>query len=66
MCGHRLHGRMNSTSGVSTATLEAIEHSVMSATFVGRLVFTQLIIAEVEPGEVGGLDARRAGTRDAR
>ena len=49
MCGHRLHGRMNSTSGVSTATLEAIEHSVISATFCGRLVFTQLIIAEVEP-----------------
>ena len=49
MCGHRLHGRMNSTSGASTATLEAMEHSVMSATFVGRLVFTQLIIAAVEP-----------------
>ena len=49
MCGQRLHGRTNSTSGASTATFAAIEHSVTSTTLRGRLFFTQLIIAAVEP-----------------
>ena len=66
MCGHRLHGRMNSTSGVSTATLEAIEHSVTSMTFCGRLVLTHLIMAEVEPVKSAAFDhfGRALGMRD--
>ena len=49
MCGQRLHGRMNSTSGYSTATLSLIEHSVIITTRRGRASPTWRIIAEVEP-----------------
>src|SRR6185503_17543001 len=35
ICGHRLQGRTNSTSGCSTATLSLIEHSVTITTRCG-------------------------------
>ena len=35
MCGQRLHGRTNSTSGCCTETLSLIEHSVSSTTRAG-------------------------------
>src|SRR6266404_9770521 len=49
MCGHRLHGRTISTSGISAWTLSAIEHSVIITTRLGRLLRTQLIMCAVEP-----------------
>ena len=49
MWGHRLHGRMNSTSGVSAATLSLIEHSVTIMTWAGRFSFTYRIIDDVDP-----------------
>ncbi len=66
MCGQRLQGRTNSTSGVSAATLDAIEHSVTSTTFAGRLVFDPVDHGRRRAGEVGGFDhVRRAlGMRD--
>ena len=35
MCGHKLHGLMNSTFGFSTCILSLIEHSVTIITFFG-------------------------------
>ena len=40
MCGHRLQGRTNSVSGASQATLSAMEHSVISTTFLGLFSIT--------------------------
>src|SRR5258706_9118646 len=59
MCGHRLHGRTISTSGISAWTLSAIEHSVIIATRLGRLLRTQLIMCAVEP--VKSASARTSG-----
>ena len=49
MCGQRLHGLTNSTSGSSAFTLSAIEHSVTITTRFGRFLRTQSIMPLVEP-----------------
>ena len=51
MCGHRLHGPTNSTSGTSPLMLEAIEHSVISTTRLGRRFSTYSVMAAVEPAK---------------
>src|SRR4051812_3415376 len=49
MCGQRLHGFTNSTSGNSAFTLSAIEHSVTITTRLGLFLRTQSIMPFVEP-----------------
>ena len=50
MCGHRLHGLMNSTPGASFSMLEAMEHSVTSNTLApGFLCVAYSIMPAVEP-----------------
>ena len=49
MCGQKLHGRTNSTSGSSAFTLSAIEHSVTITTRFGLCLRTQSIMPAVEP-----------------
>src|SRR5258708_32984439 len=49
VCGQRLHGGVNSTSGSAAGTLSAIEHSVTSTTRFGLFLRTQSIICAVEP-----------------
>src|SRR5215467_1015050 len=51
ICGHRLQGRTNSSSGYCNATLSLIEHSVSSTTLGGRFLPTKSAIAAVEPEE---------------
>ena len=53
ICGQRLHGRTNSTSGASTATLSLIEHSVTSSTLRRLLVLDPFDHAGGRAGEVG-------------
>ncbi len=48
MCGHRLQGRTNSTSGCCTATLSLIEHSVISTTRAG------CVLADIRRHRGGG------------
>ena len=51
MCGHRLQGRTNSTSGYRAATLSLIEHSVTRATRAGRFSPTKSTIPAVDPAK---------------
>src|SRR5689334_709665 len=49
ICGQRLHGHVNYTSGNSAWKLSAIQHSVTSTTRLGLFLRSQSIMCEVEP-----------------
>ena len=53
MCGHKLHGRTNSTSGSSACTLSAIEHSVTITTRFGLVLAHPVDHAGGRAGVVG-------------
>ena len=51
ICGHKLHGRMNSTLEFYTETLSLIEHFVIMTTLRGCSSRTKFAMAAVEPAK---------------